>query len=299
MSRRNGGSEERGKTEWILFGLLALLAVVGCQPASSENAPIAPTGVGRTFSDADWAAVLSAVVTPDGYVTWDLVQSDAGVRRSLLRYVGLIGAVSPANHPELFATASDRLAYWINAFNATCVYAVIEHNYPGTMLAGSPPGAIFSAEEFTFGGQRMTLHEVVRREVEPVGDPRVFFALNFCAASSAPLRVRPYDGAGLDAQLTDQGERYLSDPRAAVRDGVEGKPSTVEGKPSTDAVKLNDLLLLLHQADFLDGFEKMFGRKPTGILEALQPYVQSDSPIVGATKVEPLGFDWSLNRPPR
>jgi len=27
--------------------------------------------------------------------------------------------------------------------------------------------------------------------------------------------------------------------------------------------------------------------------------VQSDSPIVGATKVEPLGFDWSLNRPPR
>jgi len=34
-------------------------------------------------------------------------------------------------------------------------------------------------------------------------------------------------------------------------------------------------------------------------LEALQPYAQSDSPIVGATKIEALGFDWSLNRPPR
>ncbi|MGD0389561.1 MAG: DUF547 domain-containing protein [Tepidisphaeraceae bacterium] len=285
MSRPNGGAEEKGKTEWILFGLLTLLAAVGCQPASSANAPTAPKGVGRTFNDADWAAVLSAVVTPDGYVTWDLVQSDAGVRRSLLRYVGLIGAVSPANHPELFATANDRLAYWINAINATCLYAVIEHNYPGTMLAGTPPGAIFSLEEFTFGGRRMTLHEAIGREVQPAGDPRVFFALNFCAASSPPLRTRPYDGAMLDGQLMDQGQRYLSDRRAAVREG--------------EAVRLNDLLLVLHEADFLAGFQKMFGRKPTGILEALQPYVQSDSPIVGATKVEPLGFDWSLNRPPR
>ncbi|MGA2442313.1 MAG: DUF547 domain-containing protein [Tepidisphaeraceae bacterium] len=273
------------ETKWIFFGLLTLLAVVGCQPGGSENAPVAPTVIPRSFSDADWAGVLSAAVTPDGYVTWDIVQSDAGVRQSLMRYIGLIGAVSPGNHPELFATANDRLAYWINAINATCLYAAIEHNYPGTMLAGAPPGAIFSTEEFLFGGKRMTLHEVVRREVQPAGDARVFFALNYCAASSPPLRTRPYDGAVLDAQLMDQGQRYLSDPRAAVRDG--------------EAVKLNDLVLVLHKADFLDGFQKMIGRKPTGILEALQPYVQSDSPIVGATKVEPLGFDWRLNRPPR
>ncbi|MGD0767668.1 MAG: DUF547 domain-containing protein [Tepidisphaeraceae bacterium] len=286
----NGRKDAEAK--WIFFGLLTLLAVVGCQPVGQENAPVAPTVIPRSFSDADWANVLSAVVTPDGYVTWETVQSDAGVRQSLMKYIGLIGAVSPGNHPEVFATANDRLAYWINAINATCFYAAIEHNYPGTMLAGAPPGAIFSTEEFTFGGKRMTLHEAIRREVQPAGDPRVFFALNFCAASSPPLRTRPYDGAVLDAQLMDQGQRYLSDPRAAVRDGVEGKPSTV-------AVKLNDLLLVLHKTDFLDGFQKLFGRKPTGILEALQPYVQSDSPIVGATKVEPLGFDWRLNRPPR
>lgn len=278
-----------GNRRPMFLGLLTLLAVVGCQPASSANAPMA---VPRTFSDADWTSVLSAVVTPDGYVTWSVVQSDAGVRQSLLRYIGLIGAVSPANHPELFATANDRLAYWINAINASCMYAVMEHDYPATMLAGNPPGAIFSSEKFRFGGERMTLNEAVGRELQPAGDPRVFFALNFCAASSPPLRTRPYDGAVLDAQLMDQGQRYLSDPRAAVRDGEEGKPST-------DAVKLNDLLLFLHQADFLDGFHKMIGREPTGLLEALQPYAQSDSPIVGATKIEALGFDWSLNRPPR
>ena len=66
-----------------------------------------------------------------------------------------------------------------------------------------------------------------------------------------------------------------------------------------DAVKLNDLLTAMHAYDFLAGFKKMIGVAPKGLLQALQPYVQSDSPIVGATRVENLGFDWSLNRPPR
>lgn len=203
---------------------------------------------------------------------------------ALRKYIGLIQAVSPDNHPELFLTPNDRLAYWINAFNATCVYAVVEHDYPANMRLGDPAGAIFSVQQFTFGGQSMTLDEVIRRKLEPAGDPRVFFAISQCANSSPPLRSMPYDGAVLDAQLVDQGQRYLSDPRAAVRDG--------------DAVRLNDLIIL-HTDDFLNAFEKMFGRKPRGLLEALQPYVQSDSPIVGATKIERLGFDWGLNLPPR
>jgi hypothetical protein len=214
--------------------------------------PVRPAVIPATFSDADWGKVLSTVVTPDGYVKWDLVQNDTdGVRETLLRYVGLVEAVSPVNHPEMFATEQYRMAYWINAFNATSMYAVIEHNYPGGMLDGDPPGAIFSTERFTFGGQTATLDEVVQKKLESEGDARVFFALNCCARSSPPLRDVPYDGAVLDAQLVDQGQRYLSDPRAAVRDG--------------DAVKINDLFYL-HEEDFLAGFQKLMGIKATGIL---------------------------------
>jgi hypothetical protein len=269
----------------VLVAGLFLFVLSGCQTESSQIAPIPPAQIPRAFSDADWAKVLSAVVTPDGYVKWNIVLSDQGIRDSVRTYVGLINAVSPENHPDLFATSGDRLAYWINAYNAMCVYAVIEHDYPGTMLAGQPPGAIFSVERFMFGGRWATLDDVVKEEIEPAGDPRIFFALSFCAASCPPLRATPYDGAVLDAEFVDQGQRYLSDPRAAVRDG--------------DSVKLNDLLVAMHKADFLAGFKKMMGTEPTGILQALQPYVQSDSPIAGATRVENLGFDWSLNRPPR
>jgi len=277
------------KTVVLVAGLFLGLVLGGCQTESSQIAPIPPAQIPRAFSDADWVRVLSAVATPDGYVKWNVVQSDEGIRDSLRRYVGLINAVSPGNHADLFVTSNDRLAYWINAYNVMCVYAVVEHDYPGTMLAGHPAGqpvgAIFSVERFIFGGRSMTLDDVVKEEIEPAGDPRLFFALSFCAASGPPLRATPYDGAVLDAELVDQGQRYLSDPRAAVRDG--------------DSVKLNDLLLVMHKADFLAGFQKMMGVAPTGILQALQPFVQSDSPIVGATGVENLGSDWSLNRPPR
>ena len=271
-------------------GFAAVLTLIfvagGCQSENSETTPTPLTEIPRTFSDADWAKVLAAIVTPDGYIMWTLVQSDVqGVRAPLMAYIGLINAVSPANHPELFVTPSDRLAYWINAYNAMCVYAVIEHNYPATVLDGQPPGAIFSVEQFTFGGEAMSLDDLVHKQLESVGDPRIFFALSFCAVSCPPLRGAPYDGAVLDAELVDQGQRYLSDPRAAVRDG--------------DAVKLNELIMTTHAYDFLAGFKKMLGVEPTGLLQALQPYVQSDSPIVGATRVENLGFNWSLNRPPR
>ncbi len=264
--------------------LFSSFFLVACSSIAS-NLPQPPSVIPQTFSDADWAKVLSAVVTPDGYVKWNLIQSDQdGVRESLLNYVGLIQAVSPVNHPAMFSTDQYRLAYWINAFNATCIYAAIEHNYPSGMLDGDPPGAIFSQEKFTFGGQTSTLDELVQKKLEPAGDARVFFALNYCARSSPPLRGTPYDGAVLDAQFVDQGQRYLGDPRSAVRDG--------------DAVKLNDLFYL-HRDAFLAGFQKLFGSKPAGIVEALQLYVQSDSPIVGATRAEKLGFDWTLNRPPR
>ncbi len=157
---------------FVPYLVLALLA--GCGGGAATG-PQRPAVIPQAFSDADWAKVLSAVVTPDGYVKWDLIQNDQdGVRESLLKYVGLVQAVSPDNHPELFATDRDRLAYWINAFNATCMYAAIEHNYPAVMMAGTPPGAIFSQEKFTFGDQTTTLNDLVGKKLESAGDARVF-----------------------------------------------------------------------------------------------------------------------------
>jgi Protein of unknown function, DUF547 len=269
------------------ISIAVFIGAGGCASTQEEAPqPVPVTTAPQSFSYADWQTFLGAVVTPDGYVRWDMVQNDQdGVRTALLRFIGLVNAVSPQNHPELFQTENDQLAYWINAYNAMAIFAVIEHNYPGRIIADDLSGSVLKEEKFTFGQGLTTLDNLSGWAFGNKADARIYFALNFCATSCPPLRVEPYDGAVLEAQLVDQGQRYLSDPRAVVRNG--------------DTAELNDLLYSMRKQAFEAQFQKLIGRPPGSILEALQPFALGDSPLVGATKTGQLGFDWSLNRPPR
>jgi hypothetical protein len=225
-----------------------------------------------SFSNDDWANVLAKVATPDGYVRWDTLQSDQDTRDALSKYVGLLSTVSPQSRPDLFPARNDVKAYWINAYNALSIYWVICHGYPGTIPAQRP-------DAFMIGGKPMRLVDIDAR----LHDRMVFFALNGCAHSDPPLHGTPYDGAVLDAQLADQGHRYLSDPRGVEREG--------------DTIKLALPLL----AFISDTAQTSASGASARDLEPLRPYAQSDSPIVSAADVAKVEFvfDYSLNRPPR
>jgi len=258
----------------ILAGVVWALVLNGCaahdplQPPKPEQPLIA-------FSYDDYGAVLAKVVTPDGYVRWDLLQTNDGeIRDRLVKFVGLIAAASPDNRPDLFVTHRDRWAYWINAHNALCMYWVMRHGYPAEVGPKMP-------DPFFVGGKAMSVDQIAAQLAEQCRDPRIYFALNFCAHSCPPLRTTPYDGAVLDAQLVDQGRVYLGDPRAVVRQG--------------DAALVNDLLLK-HVEEFA-GHEAT--ASSAGLLGALATLANEDSPLNGAKSLGKLGFDWSLNRPPR
>jgi hypothetical protein len=252
---------------WTIF----LTGLCSCQAGNSLR-PTPPSEPVLSFSNDDWANVLGKVATPDGYVRWDFLQSDQDTRDALSRYVGLLSAVSPQNQPGLFSTRNDAKAYWINAYNALSIFWVIRHGYPGTIPTQRP-------DAFVIGGKPMRLVDIDTR----LHDRMVFFALNGCARSDPPLHGTPYDGAVLDAQLTDQGHRYLSDPRGVEREG--------------DTIKLALPLL----AFISDTAQTSPSGASAGDLQALLTYAQSDSPIVSAADVAKVEFvfDYSLNRPPR
>ncbi|MDP9172944.1 MAG: DUF547 domain-containing protein [Planctomycetota bacterium] len=255
---------------------LVMLGVGGCKSADPTKPP-RPAENLTSFSYADWSRVLTSVVTPDGYVQWDLIQTNKDdVRLKLLAFVGLVQAVSPDNRPELFPHPTDGLAYWINAYNAMSMYGVVTHNYPASVQS-------MQNDKFVFGGQTLSLLEVDANKVHEIPDGRLYFVLNGCAQSSPPLRNAPYDGAVLDAQLLDQAHVYLRDPRAAAR--------------MSDTVIVSEALLQ-HQREIVSELNQGSTRFD-GLLAALQSLAPSDSPITGATSLAGLTFDWSLNRPPR
>ena len=234
------------------------------------------------WDDSEWAAVLVEVVTPGGMVRYQLFRDNTGgVRDALFRHIGKINAVSPENRPELFPTENDKLAYWINAYNAVCMYRVIKRGYPGNMLASIPPGAIYFTDTTSIGGRSMSLDTLEKSKVLSAKDPRVHFALNCASYSCPPLRGEPFTGAQLDAQLTDQGRIYLSDPRAVTSDGG-------------DTVGLNSIFTSYYRGDFTSWYERKFGKKGT-VLDALKQFAAPDSPVQRATKFKGSGYNWDRN----
>jgi hypothetical protein len=266
---------------WIV-GVTAALGFVlsGCVggggAVSQEYAP--KTRLAQ-WSNADWQTVLSTVATDDGLVRYDALTANTnGAKDALFRYVGSINQASPENRPDLFPAPSDRLAYYVNAYNALCMYGVLQKGLPSNVALSG----LFLTAKFPLGGRGMTL-DTLERQVRTSGDPRVHFALNSMSKSCPPLRREPYEGAKLDEQFADQGRRYLGDPR-----GVQ--------KAGETRVKLSEIFTKFYPVEFQEAFTRETGRRNPSILEAIRPYAAPDSPVQTATEYESLSYDWSLNR---
>lgn len=272
------------RTLSTIRGILSICVVLygpcllGCGGKVDEK--FRPTGTINTWNNDEFAKVLTAVVTPEGYVRHDLLKSNAGgVRDELFRYVGKINAVGPLNRPELFPTTNDKLAYYSNAYNAVCMYLVVKRDFPSNMKTSG----IFFLDRVPVGGKEMSLDGLEKTYLRPI-DPRIHFAINCMSTSCPPLRAEPFEGATLDEQFDDQGKRFLSDPRGVQQlDG--GKVAISE-------------IFRFFTSDFTDAFNAKNGRQPANILEAIKPFAGPDSPLQAATTFEYQDYDWSLNRPP-
>jgi hypothetical protein len=124
----------------------------------------------------------------------------------------------------------DRLAFWINAYNAFTIELIDRHheresirNIDKTLgiLKGKGPwqekivragGALYTLDEVEHGIIRKAFHE-----------PRIHFALVCAAVSCPPLRSEAYTGERLEGQLQDQARTFLlSEPAKNRVDAAAG-----------------------------------------------------------------------------
>jgi hypothetical protein len=259
------------------LGFVLSGCVGGGGAVSPEYAPKSPL---THWSNADWQVVLAEVVTPDGLVRYDALTSNThGARDALFRYVASVNRVSPENRPDLFPAPEDRLAYYLNAYNALCMYGVLHKGLPSNVLLSG----LFITPRFPVGGRETSLDNLEKQRVRSSRDVRVHFALSTMTRSSPPLRPEPYEGLRLDDQLAQQGRRYLSDPR-----GVQAVSPT--------RVRLSELLTRFYPGDFEEAFTRTTGQRDAGLIDALRPLAAPDSPLQTATEYQSMSYDWSLNR---
>ena len=116
----------------------------------------------------------------------------------------------PVPTPETLGR-DEQLAFWINAYNA---HALALASRRGIASILEIPG-VFTDVRVEVARARLTLDEIEHAKARRFADHRVHFALNCASVGCPPLRA--YSGRALDAELDENGRRYLSDARRGAR----------------------------------------------------------------------------------
>jgi hypothetical protein len=241
----------------------------------------AAAGAVVTTDRAAYAEVLERFVTDDGLVLYEALKEDP---EDLDAYLGSVATLDLGQLERL--PESERMALWINAYNAITLKAIIS-SYPirgrGFSALRYPSSSIrqidgvWKEDVWVVAGREVSLddieHEILRARF---AEPRIHMALVCAALGCPPLRQEPYVGARLDEQLEDQARRYLASPAGLKMD------------PERREIQVSAIFKW-----FREDFESAGGVR--AFLARHSPEGAREKVASPDTKIRYLDYDWSLN----
>ena len=244
---------------------VALLLACSAPHALAGEAP-------RGFDHSTWNRLLATHVDSRGQVAYRALQEND--LPALRQYLDALADAEPGAWPR-----DEQLAFWINAYNAGLVWAVL-HGESAESAAGRD--RLFKSWKFRVAGHERTPDEIEHQILRPhFAEPRIHFAI-VCASASCPrLRTEAYVGAKLDAQLDAQARDFIRDPTRNVID------------PATKTLRLSAVFDWFH-ADF----EKVAGSVPAFVARYAADPEARNWLLSGPEKIEHLDYDWTLNAQP-
>ncbi len=120
-------------------------------------------------------------------------------------------SVLKTNHPDKKTwSRNERLSYWINAYNAFTIKAILEE-YPIQSITDLANGNIWDVKWIKIGSNTYSLngieHDIIRTNFK---EPRIHFAVNCAANSCPPLLNQAYQAASLEQQLQEQASAFIN-----------------------------------------------------------------------------------------
>lgn len=221
-----------------------------------------------------WTDLLTRFVT-DGIVDYSGFKA---AENELDSYLAALGETDPTGY-----SAEDRLAYYINAYNAYTVKLILDN-----FKEGRPPSSIrkigglfkspWDIRFAVLGGETYSLdnieHDIIRKEFT---EPRIHFAVN-CASKSCPeLISEAYEGDTIDMQLQNSTRAFLEDD---THNYLKGGTLYVSS------------IFKWYKEDFAEGPVSFFIAHVTGELKTSLQAAEGD------ISVSYVDYDWSLNGKP-
>ncbi len=236
-----------------------------------------------------YAAVLARHVRPPR-VDYAALKADRG---SLDRAVAEFDA--PDTRDESGWPRERRMAFWINAYNAFTLRAVVDH-YPirSAWFTLQPRSSIRQIDgvwtklTWRAAGRDVTLDDIEHRILRPgFNDPRVHFALNCASRSCPPLAARPYTAEGLGGELDAATKAYLASAEGLVVDGNTFRVSSIFKWYGGDFVSA--------YAPLVPGGRDATERAILGTISRYGPPAAAERARLGTPRLVFLEYNWSLN----
>jgi hypothetical protein len=262
----------------IRLAFLAVLAfTLGCQRGGAYLRyliPISPKSKNPgPVNHQAWDELLKKHVNAQGLVNYRGFQADSLALNAYLQRVS-------DQVPGQGLSETERLAYWLNAYNAFTIQRVIR-SYPIKsirQLGGEQTlvNTVWDQPFIRLGVDKYSLNDIEHRLIrKKFADNRIHFAL-VCAAHSCPkLRNEAYVATRLNQQLDEQGRDFVNDPAK--------NQLTPADNPRVSAI-----------FDFYPGDFRKNGSR--SVPEVINRYA--------TTKIDPdatlmyLDYDWTLNEQP-
>ena len=161
----------------------------------------------------NWNALLQTHVTNDGLVDYQGFVND---KTKLLKLTNILSE----NTPNSSWTENQKKAYLINAYNAFTIQLILE-NYPVESIRniGGALSNVFKKDFIKFNGDMISLDDIEKGMLLPIGDARVHFAVN-CASFSCPkLLNKAYEPEILDQQLEESARYFVNSDLNSISKG--------------------------------------------------------------------------------
>ncbi len=245
---------------------------------------MAGTARAQEFDHSPWDRVLKKYVTETGRVDYLALKADSG---DLNRYAAAIAARSPVSHPQVFPTRESQLAYWINAYNALVIKAVVE-NWPTKSVRNL--GKLYSffwARKFVAGGKEYTLNDIEDILRKKLVEPRIHFAI-VCASNSCPrLQREAYTPENTERLLDEAARFYVNEPRDLKIDVAHNRVTLPN--------------ILGHYHDDFENYVRAHNTTATGHpqVDYIRLYATASNRALldklKNPKVDHFGYDWGIN----
>ncbi|MGF1483407.1 MAG: DUF547 domain-containing protein [Opitutales bacterium] len=286
----------------LALALCSLMLLAGCgttlkPPEQTQSAALADSVDARQqvesfFSDFD--RFLADNVDAQGRLDYGVLKRDP---RAINALYTTVAAISPDSHPEAFPTEAHRLAWWINAYNAATIYAVVQAYPIETVLEVRPAsiftvidkrGGFFAGQRLVFGGEAISLYklenDVIRKRFI---DPRYHFAVN-CASIGCPiLPAEAFLPDTLDAQLERETLAFLK------------RAQNYRIDHDAQVIRLSSIYGW-YDKDYLKWLEEVRGFDDPELLDYVTLYLEEAeaaklAQVRDTYALEFIDYDWGLN----